>query len=625
MEFLVKGIETSTVAASMGLRVEDATQSLGTGAVQRILVPPYDPQRLVELFEHSSALNPAVTAIVANVHECGFRFEPTIDFSNANSTKTLRVAMMRERMEQYRRAGKPYRRDDLLPTDEEVEERREEIELEIDLERAKLDAFFSSCCPFSTFGALRSLLCRDELITGNAYVEVIRDNEGEVCQFHLLKSAGMRLGFWTRSDGTAQVDEVEIEYPRRTSAISTETVMIRRPMRIFVQVGFGNTSFTYFKEFGDPRVISAKTGKVYKEGERMSSDDSPAHELIWFAAPSQRIDTPYGIPVWAGAMPLVTGAMYSQLVNESHFNHKGIPQAFLFVSGADQAAVEALRENLRIQLQEIQDLNKYHALIVVAATSQSDNPDADVTFKIEPMRQAVKDDALFQKYDAQCHKHIWMQFRIPPMLLGSAEDLNRATSDNVIRFAESQVFGPMRQRFDDVINLLLTLGLGIRYLRFVSNSPVQRNPKDVADMSKIAADVGAMSINHHLALASEQFNTPLNRVDQWWADIPMMIVRGMITNHVVPDARPAGTSAQVPATLAPTQPANALQEAPPVQESTSGTGETEAYVRELNERIQALREQMAGGRLEKATPILTSKGMALVLPYADAYAHAVNP
>ena len=73
IEFLVKGIETPTVAASMGLRVEDATQSLGTGAVQRILVPPYDPQHLIELFEHSSALNPAVTAIVANVHECGYR------------------------------------------------------------------------------------------------------------------------------------------------------------------------------------------------------------------------------------------------------------------------------------------------------------------------------------------------------------------------------------------------------------------------------------------------------------------------------------------------------------------------------------------------------------------------
>lgn len=629
--FIVKSVDASTVGASLGLRVEDATQSLGSGAVQRILTPPYDPQRLVELFEHSSALNPAVTAIVANVHECGYRFEPVLDFSNANSAKQLRVAMMQERITKYRRERRVYTHKDVVPTDAEVELRRADIEMEMEIERCRLEAFFSACCPFSTFGSLRASICRDELVTGNAYVEIIRDESGEVSQLHWLKSAGMRLGFWTHT-ANGMVDVVEVEYPQRTTPITVETVNVQRPFRVFVQVGFSNTSFTHFKEFGDPRVVSSRTGRVCTDESPLATDEPEAHEVLWFMSPSQRIDTPYGTPVWIGAMPLVTGAMYAQLVNENHFNHKGIPQAFLFVDGADETAVNSLRENLRIQLQEIQDLSKYHALVIVGASSQSEDPNARVTFKVEPMRANIQDDALFQKYDAQCHKHIWMQFRIPPMLLGSAEDLNRATSDNVIRFAEGQVFGPMRQRFDDQINLLLLLGLGIRYMRFVSNSPVQRNPKDMSDMIEAAGKVGALSINQVLGLHSDQFNTNYNRIDEVWADMPIAIVKSRLTNDhdpsVAMDAttQPSedGTSTT---TKTPDKALNSEQEIAPSMRPNAQAmtdDERDAYVAELGEKTRLLREALAGSTW-KSREIQTSKGLALILPYAEARLHASPP
>jgi len=627
VEFIVKGIEGATIAPTLSTKVEDATHALGSGVVQRVLTPPYDPLKMVELYEHSSILQPAIGAIVANVHDCGYRFEPIIDLANTTTTKILKTAMMAERIAAFKKSKKLYTRADVVPTDAEVEERRQDIEMEMDLERLRVESFFSACCPFSSFAEFREGLCRDLLITGNAYFEIIRDESGDVAQFCWLRSAAMRLGFWTHTNNS-QVDLVRASYPQRVG-IHLENVYSERPFRVFVQVGFANTNYTYYKEFGDPRMISASSGRVIPDGKKIPKGDQLAHEVVWLKSPSLRIDTPYGLPIWVGAMALVTGSIYSQRVNESHFNHKAIPQAFLFISGASKEAVQALEENLQAKLLEIQDLDKYHSVVLIAATASGDDPTAEVTFKVEPMRKAIKDDALFQEYDANCHKLAWMQFRVPPMLMGAAEDLNRATSDNVIRFAEGQVFGPMRERFDSIINQILIMGLGIRYLKFVSNSPVQRNPKDVAEMTKLASDVGALSVNQLLMQFAEAFNSPYNRIEQPWADVPTMLFKGQITNGVLPlveyptfnvSTGTKGTStttrlpSSAPESASPTTPSvpQPPKEGAPPMDPSAETPDLQSQAHALKQQIEAMMRER--GSLTGPTEIDTPQGKALLVP-----------
>lgn len=79
-------------------------------------------------------------------------------------------------------------------------------------------------------------------------------------------------------------------------------------------------------------------------------------------------------------------------------------------------------------------------------------------------------DAMFSSYDTSCGEHIRKAFRIPPLLLGTSTDYNRATAEAAIQAAENQVFQPERFVFDEVINTTIIKALGAKKYRFRSLS-----------------------------------------------------------------------------------------------------------------------------------------------------------
>jgi capsid portal protein len=88
---------------------------------------------------------------------------------------------------------------------------------------------------------------------------------------------------------------VEVTERARVSPVSFDTVRSRRRMRRYVQVQ--STECVYFKSFGDPRVVSRSTGRVFDDIAALKAakpDDGPATELLHFAIHSPR--SPYGVP-----------------------------------------------------------------------------------------------------------------------------------------------------------------------------------------------------------------------------------------------------------------------------------------------------------------------------------------
>ena len=93
-------------------------------------------------------------------------------------------------------------------------------------------------------------------MTGNAFWEVLRDGKADLARLVYVPSYTVRLLPLDR-------EAVEVTERARVSPVSFDTVRSRRRMRRYVQVQ--STECVYFKSFGDPRVISRSTGRVFND------------------------------------------------------------------------------------------------------------------------------------------------------------------------------------------------------------------------------------------------------------------------------------------------------------------------------------------------------------------------
>ena len=209
------------------------------------------------------------------------------------------------------------------PSAEEVSARFTELRQAARVERARLYAFFDFACFDHSFVDLRRRTRQDLEVTGNAFWEVLRDGKWDLARLVYVPSYTVRLLPLDR-------EAVEITERARVSPVSFDTVRSRRRMRRYVQVQ--STECVYFKSFGDPRVISRSTGRVFNDIAALKAakpDDGPATELLHFAIHSPR--SPYGVPRWVGTLLSVLGSRQMEEVNFLYFENKSVPPMALLV------------------------------------------------------------------------------------------------------------------------------------------------------------------------------------------------------------------------------------------------------------------------------------------------------
>lgn len=512
-------------------RTRELTNTIDEESVRRAfaeagaLTPPYNLSTLCEIFECSSALRPSVDAYATNIDGNGHHFEPFIDLDGDDIHEVIANAIYIERLA-ARDSGQVVPR--LVPTVEEVEERLREIEDTMRVERFRLQQFFESCTVEESFVSLRKRTRQDLEVTGNGTWEVLRDSANRVVQFVYVPAHTIRLLPQGR-------EFVEVVVPVRVSPISVRNERLKRRFRRFVQVIDQQT--VYFKEYGDPRVMSSATGRFYSSidelrrkepGRGNSGPAEPATEILHFRVHAPR--TPYGVPRWIGALLSVLGMRQAEEVNYLYFENKSVPPLALLVSGGrvSEDSAQAIRDFIE---NEIKGARNFHKILVIeaepAAGSEGD-PLASGRLRLElkPLTQAQQSDALFQKYDERGLDKVGMQFRLSRMLRGDVRDFNRATADAALEFAEAQVFGPERVEFDHTINRILQGSLGVRFWGFASNSTVVRDPKVLSDIIAKLTTANVLVPNDARRLAAELvFAAPLPKIDADWVYQPVMLTQ----------------------------------------------------------------------------------------------------
>lgn len=503
---------------------------------QGALEPPYDPRLLVVLFEHSNALRQNVDAYATNIDGFGHSFKAVVDLEADSTLDEVRTLIALERQTDLSPEQVA------APSDEEVNARIVQLANDQRLESLKLDAFFDDCSEMS-FVDLRRRTREDVEITGNGYWEVLRDrsSSGRIGAFSYVEAFTIRI---------CKLDDEFVEYKqkRRTLTQDFEEVTRRKRFRRFVQkVG---SRAVFFKEFGDPRVISSASGKVYLDEAALLKEEPgarPATEMMHFKIPSSR--TAYGVPRWIGNLLSVMGSRQSEDVNFQYFENKSVPPLAVLVSGGrlTRDSVSKLESFIK---NEIRGKENFHKILIIeaeGAESTAFENSGRMKIELKPLTEAQASDALFQQYDERNIDKVGMSFRIPRMLRGDTRDFNRSTAMAALDFAERQVFEPERQSFDYRMNRDVLPTLGIRHWKMKSNGPTQRDPESLAKMIHDLQDF--MPPNILMELSQGVFNRNFPRIDALWADQPLKLTLATVNSNVeagTPEAEDTDPDNQAP-------------------------------------------------------------------------------
>lgn len=443
------GVDDDAEPGQTRVVAEDPWSTLA--AEGKVIQPPFDMLTLSMLPEHSSELGQCVEAMAANIDLLGHR-------------QVARVKV-----------------------DDPSVEVPEDLRKEVLKERVYLANFFEYCT-HESFSEFREKLRKDMETTGNAYWEVIRDVKGRIQQFVHLPSYQMRLT--KQDDKPIKVDRAILRMEEDGSVVTDKITEYRR-FRRYVQArtatgrsGFQSigTPKAWFKSFGDPRVLNCETGE-WETKTKPVPPERRATEVVHIALYSPR--TPYGLPRFIGNLLSIYGDRAAEEINYTTFRNNNIPSMMILVSGGQltEGTIQRLESFVESQIQGSDNYSKF--VIVEAEDTAEDSEEAgQIKLAVERMTKDQHNDALFQNYSKNNQDKIRRAFRLPPILVGRADDYTRTTADTSRRVGDEQVFQPERDKFDAIINRFIYPDMGIRYHKFKTNTP---NTTDNESLTKILA------------------------------------------------------------------------------------------------------------------------------------------
>lgn len=498
------------------------------------LAPPLDPLALVRLASMSATLRPLIDAMAVNVHGFGYRFEPVIDLDASDAIDRVRAAMLLEAELDAEASGDEEQSEISIPSDDDVRSRIESLRQQMRRERAKLETFFANVNRKYTFTRIARKAQVDKETTGYYAIEVRRDGHGRVSRLTYAPSWTFRaLPLGRAVDIDARVRASDISY--RTVK---EPVSYRRYIQIYEQAK------VYFKEFGDSRTMSRKTGRFYDDTKQMRAEEGEdakaATELLWGALDSSESDV-YGMIRWSGCIPGVVGSREQAEVNLLFFRSKAIPPMVIMVSGGKLA--KGARERLEeLIVNEIKGVENFHKILVIEAEpagrgigGASGLPSQDkVKIELRPLTEAIFKDALWAGYRKDNKAELGQSFRLPPMLRGDTENLNRATAKIAREATEQLVFGPERRDFEFDIDRTIFSDLGIMLWRFRLNSP---ESTDAEQLSGFVAKLleGALTVNEARRIMGRVLGIDLPPMDAEWARMPLKQSLAGLTPEPLPE------------------------------------------------------------------------------------------
>lgn len=431
---LIKGknAQTELMKAVSSTSIEDDKDAELSG-IEGLINPPFPIKELQEMVERSTILEQCVEAYRRNI--VGF-------------------------------GAVPEYKEDIA-----VQEESPEMETELELVQDFID-FFSFDTSFEdVFGDA----IEDREITGNGYIEVIRDGQGLPREGHRLDPAYI----YTTKLG----DFVDVE-----TTFGSETFSRKRKFRKYIQdIG---TKKVYYKEYGDPRIMDNRTGEYVNGG---LSEEYQANEVLHLKIGKKA----YGVPRWIGQLIHIAGARLAEELNYRYFTQgRHTPMAILLHNAVLSPESE---QQLEEYAQSVEGVDNSHKFLVIEAEGLDEGilEESKKNAKVEmtTLADMLQQDALFLDYDESSRQKVQSAFRLPDIYVGRSKDFNRATADTARTITEEQVFEPERNSLEWVINNKLINEFGISHVRIEFNKPEISNADEIVDVLNAGNNLKALAPN----------------------------------------------------------------------------------------------------------------------------------
>jgi PBSX family phage portal protein len=365
---------------------------------------------------------------------------------------------------------------------------------EVDAEKIRLENFFAYASIDDSMTDLRMKLRKDLETTGNGYLEMIRNAAGDVQGFNHIPSYQMRLA--PRDHEQIKIDLPILEKQADGSIKATKLTTWKRFRRfaqsravLRVNLSFiGSFKLRWFKEFGDPRVIDNRTGKI---GDDSLPEQHRANEIVHFKIYSAR--SPYGLPRFIGNLLTIFGDRASEEINFVTFRNNNIPSMVVLVSNGQltDGSIDRIKGFVEAQIQGSDNYSKF--LILEGEGDLEGEDGGQIKMEIKPLVKEQHKDALFQNYSSNNQDKIRRAFRLPPIFVGRSDDYTRTTAEASRKLADEQIFAPARTSFDEWINRILFPQMNVVYHKFKSNTPNTTDNTELVKMLAGAEKTGGMT------------------------------------------------------------------------------------------------------------------------------------
>jgi PBSX family phage portal protein len=392
------------------------------------LIPPTNPTTWAAAMEQNTRLNKCVKTFARNTVGLGWEIVPIISV-NEQTPKGIREQIQTETIRLTRLFTKPNRK---MP-----------------------------------FTKVMELMKVDEEATGNGFLEIVRNNAGQIEQI------------WH---------------------IPATTVRVRNPKRVPWMEPDGHPGYIqirgqikrYFKEFGDATVINAKTGE--KASGALPIQER-ATEIIHFLVYAPR-STWYGIPRYIAASPAIAGNRLAALRNVRFFENDAVPRLIITVTGGGltQASVKSIENFIRRGGKGVE--NAHRIMVLQTERRRIGTADSKAGINVVPLTVGTQDDASFMQYRVANDEEVREAFGIGKAFF-TTDDVNRASMGESRRITNEQEFEPDRVEKEYVMNETVvadeSVGAETVALRF--KRPRSADPLEKAQVEQIYASLGALTPN----------------------------------------------------------------------------------------------------------------------------------
>jgi len=514
----------STGQPEEGVRaVSYCTGGVITGYGDDWLASPHNHEVSYATVERSWPLQAVISSFVANIYSSQVTVKIKVDPGTKEGKKQIRRWLL------FKRKGRRPAERDLTKVYKEVEDK-------LEYEHATLEAWMSNAGLEEPLSIVQAMVGMDTIAGGAGYMELLRDRDGVPSKVLFCPGRYIR----TRpQSGLVSFKNNVWDNPL--------THRLERTYQRFRSYGLipinTNGQVVYFRNNGDPRVLSRGTGRFYKNHAELKSNPQekysidqveythlPSTELIPFVRRTPWSEDHGSLP-WSGGYVNAVGLRECEEVDRQLLNGSRMLPLLLISIAGGQGLTPAQQKKWAAEWRKGRESGEFSVAFFQALADQGamgGGSEGQPKMTVTNTRQALVDEGLGLGYMKGAVRGVLGSFRYPRVAIGQDEDINHATAKHMMRTVESQVHDPEREWFYGTMNRAILPGLG---LSLVEMQSLPRRTKDLEELSSFIKNVQDVSKPEELrSMLREALGGVFGDVDEDWVDIPLRVIMAMAQN-----------------------------------------------------------------------------------------------